>query len=516
MPYIDFDHDDINKEALAKAKSVIKEKTGKSKPATDEHWELFYSVYQKEGGKVKIIEDKGESTTAMLMKCSQASRSLPPTPVLKPKPEPRKEPEKPKPEPEKPKVIPPLKLKIVELTFLSDHGVIRNNTSDWENTGNLYEKPDWTPEKSNPVSHSRKKKGKIRVVIEAEGEAPDNGEIKAKVGDTLYFQSGTVNFKIGKNTLELTSVKNMSEEIGKGKVILKWTCSTTRKPEEESIGKTSNFILITYAKPIPQAMEPDDGVTVYRMSKSIDLIKRTNKTELHDIVEKIMGLFKTYTLDPDPAVPAKLGHPFYTHTKIGAWALRDYIANTAECQAICRFTRGVMEQVGVPNVIPTVVWAEPTPDDLDYVAKEAPYGFGGLTRHMRSIDASYDKLETYQVPEELGFFDTISGKKPMMLTKTRTVRVPKKVSWTARLTTSAPTVGEDATECGLNTYEACLKVTDDKAVVKYYGGGAGVFQTKEAVVRAFHSLIWVLTVVPDDPTLPNQYICQKAIKIKKR
>ena len=517
MPYIDFDHNDINKEALKKGKRAIREKTNgeKDRPDTDELWELFYEVYQKEGGKVVIIEDKGDSTTAMLMKCSKGLRKLPPTPKLEPKPEPEKPKIEPKKEPEKPKVIPPLTLKIVELTFLSDHGVIRNNTTDWENTGELYEKPDWTPAKSNPVSHSMKKNGKIQVVIEAEGEAPDNGEIKAKVGNVLFFQSGTVNFKIGKNTLVLTSVKNLSEALGQGNVVFKWTGSTTRKPEEESIGKTKNLIFVTYSDPIRRETEPEDGFTVYRMAKSIKLIKASNKTELHPIVKALMNLFKTYTLEADPAVPANLEHPFYSHKKIGAWALRDYIQHTAECQAICRFVRGIMEQVCVPNVVPTVVWAVPTANDLDYVAHEAPYGFGGLTRHYKSVDASYNKLETYQEPEELGFLDTLSGKKPLMLTKTRTVRVPKKETWMARLTTSAPTDGEDATDCGLNTFEACLKFTDDKAVVKYYGGGAGVYDSKESVVKAFHSLVWVLTVVPKEMHLPTQYICKKAIKIKK-
>jgi hypothetical protein len=42
---------------------------------------------------------------------------------------------------------------------------------------------------------------------------------------------------------------------------------------------------------------------------------------------------------------------------------------------------------------------------------------------------------------------------------------------------------------GLNRYEACL-LFDAEGETKYYGGGAGVFASKDEVIRAFWGLVW--------------------------
>ena len=494
MPYKDIDPDDINKPAGRKANAAVKEAAGDEAEYSDseEVWKLWFKIYEENGGKTRIIEEKGTSYS-MLLKCE------PPRIV-------RQQPKLPEPE-----VIPPLTLKIVELEFLSDHKVIKNNTTDWKITDDAFVKPDWTPEKSNAISHSINERARVRIVVEAEGTAPDSGRIAAKFLDKRFFMSGKTVFKIGRNELTLVSETDLFSKLSYGKAPFEWLCTTSRKPESTPIGTTENYILTTFSKPISQPTEPDDCITVFRMKKSIDLVKKTGTTDPHMIVTKLMGIFDGYTLEKHRSVPAEFGHPHYTHAEIGAWALADYTKYSAECQAICRFVRGVIEQVGCPGTVePIVVWEDP----LENAVKEAVFGSSrsGLRFVMKTIPLPSEQVTVMvKVTEELGMIDRFMNKEPVVRMVPTTKTVSKKETWRAFLTTSKPKIGADATDCGLNLYEACLKFTHN-GISKYHGGGAGTYDSKEGVIRAFNSLIWVLQVTPEDENLPVLMICKEIVK----
>ena len=49
---------------------------------------------------------------------------------------------------------------------------------------------------------------------------------------------------------------------------------------------------------------------------------------------------------------------------------------------------------------------------------------------------------------------------------------------------------------GLNRYEACLEFSHE-GVTREYGGGAGIFRTRDEVLRAFWGLVWV-SEAPDE------------------
>ena len=494
MPYLDVVPEDINQEAGKKAFDTVSEQTGgrTRQPDSPDLWDIWFRVYSQNGGKVRIIEESG-TKYSMKLGCD-ASKVAERLKV-----------------PVKPRVIPPLTLKIVELEFLSDHGVLKDNDANWKNTGTTYTKPDWTSAKSNIVSHNMNARARIRVVVQAEGEAPDTGKITAKVGSKEIFASAVSTFSIGRNEFTLTSTEDISDKIIHTNLVLKWSAATGRDPGPTAIGDTQNYILITFSTPVSRPTEPDDGFTVRRMKRSIDFIRKTGETDPHKIVEKLMGAFDSYTLTPNSAVPAELGHPQYTNAEIGAWALADYAQHTAECQAICRFVRGILEQVGCPGTVePTVVWEDPVANAV----KEAVYGASGsgLRFVTKKVSKEVEVIEMVKVTEPLGPIDRIMGKTPIVKMVPTPRRVTKTETWNAFLTTGAARVGENANGSGLNLYEACLKFTHS-GKVRYYGGGAGSFASKEAVVRAFHSLIWICREEnPSDREGPLIPICREIVK----
>src|SRR5205807_2197114 len=121
----------------------------------------------------------------------------------------------------------------------------------------------------------------------------------------------------------------------------------------------------------------------------------------------------------------------------GAWPMADHMSATGECQAIVRFVRNVIKQVGCPGKTDAVVvWADPDKHEGREVL-EAPLGAGGLNGRKKSVNGQ---------------------------------------TWYAALSDTPVTEGYRFHEgrVGLNNFEACLRFTHKKKT-KYYGGGAGAF-----------------------------------------
>jgi hypothetical protein len=55
-------------------------------------------------------------------------------------------------------------IRAVEVHFLSDHQVLKNEVANWKNDGTLYTKPDWTPATNHPVSHDMDSVVQLKVV----------------------------------------------------------------------------------------------------------------------------------------------------------------------------------------------------------------------------------------------------------------------------------------------------------------------------------------------------------------
>jgi hypothetical protein len=504
----------INPAAVAAADAALSEKTNGAQSTQprfgDDLRDFWLDVYESNGGKVVTIAPKGRAAAPIKEKCPPPS-TIPEAVDFDDDSDEDSDEEEP----------PPLELRIVEMSFLSDHGLLRDNETDWDNTGDLFEKPDWTPKKSNTISHSINKRLSVRVVIRAEGTGVETGKIKARV--TLFrppvagrsiFDAQAITLTAGRaSAVTFTSRDDFASELGDRGCQIEWFVKTDRR-RNSCIGATKNRVLFTFASPVSRPIEPDDGVTVKRMVKAVRAIEAIRKLrgnqDPHEIVGACMGSFGHYTLTRDLDVPEKYGHPRYTDPKAGAWPMADYSSHSGECQAICRFVRGLLDQIGCPGTLePVMVWCDP--DTME--AKEGPYDKSGIGLRFctKKVSTDVEVQDPVPVVEEPRFFDRLLGKTPVTRIEVRSRTERKEEIWLARLTTSEATVGEDAEGSGLNLYEACLKFTHN-GVTKYYGGGAGTFDSAEDVVRGFHSLIWICREEnPADRQGPLVSICRKIV-----
>jgi len=356
---------------------------------------------------------------------------------------------------------------VLRVTFKTDHNLMTTNNSDWTNSGSTFAKPDWTSgNPSNPISHEQNKKAAVQVDLQV---SPPNAEVTD--GDlTGTFSAGQfkpifppVKFQGGPVSVSVQMTAPLPNQVEKLTDDIRWSVSTTEDGPFEAGSSLSHTIYLTMGTPV-NAPTREAGITLKRMDRSVALVGAAGSADPQAIAKYITGQFPGYTLKPDPAVPAQFHHPWYmamqgeSESGCGAWPAADYFSQEAECQAIIRFTRAVMLQVGCPGDMSiVVVWADPN-NNATVMEGDWDAGSGGLD----------------------GVTKVVKGK-----------------TWSATLAdnTSPVKVGQlfDPDDLGLNNYEACLKLTYGGTTM-YYGGGAGDYPTKEQVITCFQALCWISIV----------------------
>jgi hypothetical protein len=259
-----------------------------------------------------------------------------------------------------------------------------------------------------------------------------------------------------------TSTRPIARKIQKLALDILWS----REGGTPLPGRTSNLVYVTMGRPMADRQEtwPEDGVTVKRMDAAVSLVSAMQTLDPHEIMHGLMALFPYYTLQSSPKVPRKYGHPAYFNKQGGAWAMADYVEETGECQAIARFLRAVLRQLGVPGDLTILlVWADPRVGggrkeiEVDW-EKEPTGGLDASTR----IDGRRAVAALVDGPVEEG------KTYPPSHTRMRGGRVSP----------------------GLNRYEAFIRFSYGGETL-YYAPGAGVYREGEPRLRVFWGLVWV-------------------------
>jgi hypothetical protein len=229
---------------------------------------------------------------------------------------------------------------------------------------------------------------------------------------------------------------------------------------------SESVVYLTMDRPVEgdAKAEAEDGVTVKRMDRAVSWVAPLRSSRPHAIVRALMARFPNYTLRPSPKVPRRYHHPTYFNEVGGAWALSDYEAESAECQAIVRLVRGMLRQLGIPGEARTLaVWADPEIDD----------GRSAVTAFLEDDpSAGLDRTKVVHGKRWLAALVDAPVEEGEVYPASHTVLRGRKTS------------------PGFNRYEACLEFTHE-GTTRDYGGGAGVFRSRAAVLRAFWGLVWV-------------------------
>ena len=326
--------------------------------------------------------------------------------------------------------------RIRSITFRSDHGVMKNNTSDWTDSGAPYGEPEWYTVRDGVVSHPISQDRNTNVLVDVGMDVLPANAPSAPVRLSGRSSEPALNFDFA-STLEgglnrrltMTSTGKLPDTIRalrNAQVV--WTMDWRDWSHE--IGRTEHTIFVTAAAPYAPA-----EVTEKRMRKAVEITgtvaQRIGGIDPHPMVREIMRFWGTYNL-----------HVQYSN----AWQLADNIATGAQCIDIVRFVQGLLRTVGVPGTATAVVvWALP---GSPLLPAESVWPHGGL----------------HTVPNH-----------------------PAHPTWFAGLM--------DANGCP-NAFEAALRF-DHGGMRRYYPGGVSmdqIYTTAQDVLYIFQCYAWLTQV----------------------
>jgi len=327
-------------------------------------------------------------------------------------------------------------IKIVSISFKSDHALLKTYDTDWKDGGARFPKPEWTSAGQHPVSHTMDKEVKIEVEIEVTpvDACPETGTLQGIGPNGMVFKKTGVSFSPGKKKIELTSDKKLEKKIQELDFKIDWTTIGTSVGITPS--STSNKMFVTMDTPTTPRWP---GITLKRMRHAVKATGGAGSLDPHEIVRHVMSKWSTFNLSQ-----------VYDNEWELADDARDPVTGDligADCQTIVRHTESVIRMVGCPGTAEfIVVWAKvPAPT----VGIENP----AYTPNMSNPKQWYN---SFRPPD------------------------PAKATWRATLVDFGG---------GQNRYEACLKFTHG-GVMKYYAGGVGRKDDVDQVIKVFKTMSW--------------------------
>ncbi len=362
-------------------------------------------------------------------------------------------------------VSPLTRIEALTTTFSDNHSLMKVNTTDWKKDGPAHSTPEWSKgtSETRPVSYSKGSKVKLDLELTAtQRRGPKEGidvAGKAAFGNLTFAAESHVRGGAAQ-PVSLESATALEDKVQKLRGNIKWSAKSKKTNRKYAAGSsTGHTLFVTYDTPESVAGSREEGITEKRMEAAVPLVAKARSNDPHEIVEYLMGRFNHYTLRRNTAVPAEFKHPTYFNNIGGAWPMADHIGKSGECQAIVRFVHAAIKQAGVPGKADlVVVWADPdVGNGATALEATSPPG-GGL----------HDKKKW-------------AGRQWWYACLVDTYPVEGKVYDTKEL---------NSYYMGLNNFEACLRF-EHGGVKKYYGGGAGAYDSAQEVLLAFYALAWV-------------------------
>jgi hypothetical protein len=355
--------------------------------------------------------------------------------------------------------------KILSLKIRGEHGALLGREDDLTSGGRRYPDPLFSYGKRAGRA-SLQLGSKIQVDVELELWPYEAGKAQRKLIGRAWGLTFLGDYEVagGKQTVMLESTdatpKAVSALAGDFEVEVAGADGSSLQAEHA----WGFRVYDTIGTPRDMAPHPEAGITTARMEAAVDWVGASGSLDSHEIVKALLKRFPGYVLNQaNPKdVPLTVNHPSYDNPIGGAWHLYTYAAFGGECQAIARLVVAMIATLGVQgNGKVVVVWAEPNPSGGPPIVKEAEFPNEGLHGYpSRWVNGEQQSLALMDVHVEVG--------------KVYQVAHAKEPAW-----------------CGVNSYEACVKI-EQGGLTLYYGGGmsGAAYTGPDQVILVFFSLAW--------------------------
>lgn len=255
-------------------------------------------------------------------------------------------------------------LTLKSVRFTSNQRPMKDNKTDWEDSGPAFPNPEWTSTsvdgKSAPISHIKAQPIQVELTYDVTPASVSGLAFTLEGTSAQSFlsfqQSGNLNGGTDQ-TLALTSQGVLPDRIEaySGETI-SWSANILG--DLQALGQSLDHEVFATIN------IPGGGVTYKRMAKAVELTKGFSN-DSHAIVKGQMARFPGYTFCPKCAYFGNI------------WPIADDMKG--ECQAIVRFVQAVNNMVGVPGLAEGVtVYASPSDPDTPLVGVLTALGGPGM------------------------------------------------------------------------------------------------------------------------------------------
>ncbi len=369
---------------------------------------------------------------------------------------------------------------LVSLTFLNDHGLLKSEETKWTDTGTPFDPPDWTAAGvKHPVSVTKETHVKVEVeyTVAAEDACPEGGMISATAFGNHAYGYDAVDFAPSKAPAAMAPIAiykapRLIQRMNTFDAV--WTADAD---STHAMGTSQNEMFVIFG-PSKLGEFSEDGATLKRMRTSVDWAKQALTVQEVDIIEYLFDQFDRYVLGVDQLTATEQAElranpdlmtaltdadwpTFFAKNNggVGAWPIADDKSWGAECQAICRFIRGIMRQIGAKSKLDFRTYTADFSDPETPLNQGAPTGPRSDFTYLLA-DQEVHVLRTYWAPVE-----DSSG-------------IPLDIPQ------------NNGPWPGWNNFEAYLKVTpDDGGEVRLFGGGVGILEKKTNPLHVFYAIV---------------------------
>lgn|GEM_PF-1922894 len=357
-------------------------------------------------------------------------------------------------------VVSVVDFKLKALDFASAHDPMRDNSTDYEPTGPVFEEPEWfpgwTPPRNAPFSHTMDSNVVIEAIIFVQpSDLPDTPFRITCTGPQGFNFDQTVTLHGALNLSTVTSTDLLERRIQKLTADLTWRIELGGfSYVHEQTGPHTAYI--TMGAPRDTDQDPH-VVTQNRMDRAVDWASRANSTKPHSIVQKVMQ-------DVAP-------HFNLNRSSENAWDVPEDLLSAppgqdpgVDCQSMVRFAENVAKMVNFPGTF----------EHVNIYAVE--------TDPMTAIEDDPNCVPVDTCPC-CGFNSNL--------------RVhPANPAWVLSLVVGG----------GCNSFEATAKFTYCSETRYYPGGTTAVYEDKDDVLYVFDMMSWVVegdlpacTLAPEAP-----------------
>lgn len=203
--------------------------------------------------------------------------------------------------------------------FTSDHGLLKNNNSDWTDSGTVYASPEWVPSlsRNNPITHTMNSSLVVNVTVKVEPSGVPFSLVGNGPNSYVTFSSSSTSTGADQSLI-ITAGASLPNVVGTLSKSIVWTISASGQVSCGNTTSGAHHIYVTYGTPA--------GSVVTEQRVSFVCSAADGKSSLSGCADAVfLSLSGAFDLGADTWGPSPIWLLHNTSEKSQCPGLADYV-----------------------------------------------------------------------------------------------------------------------------------------------------------------------------------------------